>query len=206
MVSNDRIMKKPKKAPKKVIKRFKEIDESGLSPFRVEEAAIAYALKKPEKKEDLKSFKVTIAGKQKTYPVQEAYGYFIPSFKKAESLGEVSQWVERGLPSKEIKSIIDYLGFTVPDIAKAASVSTSTVSRWAPDTSIGAPGSNQFFKIDEVIRKGVKLFGGEAEFKSWLNNPNLALGNAVPSNLITSLIEIDLVDEALDALNYGNVM
>lgn len=151
-------------------------------------------------------FKVSVAGKERIYSIHSGYGYFIPSFRKAENLMQVSQYVERGLPSKEIETIVRYLNFKVPEIAKAAAVSPSTVSRWKPETSIGIPGSSQFFKIDEVIRKGVNLFGGEEEFKNWLNSPNLALGNVVPAKLITSLIGVDLVDEALDALHYGNVM
>lgn len=153
-----------------------------------------------------KSFKVSVAGKERTYTIHSGYGYFIPSFRKAENLMQVSQYVEGGLPSKEIETIVRYLNFKVPEIAKAAAVSPSTVSRWEPETSIGLPGSSQFFKIDEVIRKGVNLFGGEEEFKNWLNSPNIALGNVVPAKLITSFIGVELVDEALDALHYGNVM
>jgi uncharacterized protein (DUF2384 family) len=60
--------------------------------------------------------------------------------------------------------------------------------------------------MDEVIRKGVNLFGGEEQFKVWLTSPNLAMGNVPPSKLITSILGVDLVDEALDALSCGNVM
>lgn len=152
------------------------------------------------------SFKVSRAGQEKEYTVQTGYGYFIPSFQKAGNMLQVAKVVEKGLPSEEITPILGYLGFKVPDIAKAAAVSASTVSRWDPKTSIGIPGSNQFFRIDEVIRKGVDLFGGLEELKGWLQSPNLALGNAVPLTLITSAIGVELVDEALDALHYGNVM
>ncbi len=152
------------------------------------------------------SFKVTRGGKEKEYTVHTGYGYFIPSLQKAENMLQVAKVVEEGFQSAEIGPILDYLGFKVADIAKAASVSASTVSRWHPNTSIGIPGSNQFFRIDQVIRKGVDLFGDLDDLKSWLQSPNLALGNAVPAQLITTAIGVELVDEALDALHYGNVM
>ena len=152
------------------------------------------------------SFKFTFGGKQKSYEVNSGYGYFLSSLKKAENITDVSGYLENGIKSKEIQSIIKYFDFKVPEIAKAASVSASTVTRWAPDSSIGLPGSNQFFKIDEVVRKGVRVFGGEEPFKNWLTSPNLAMGNATPAKLITSVLGVELVDEALDALAYGTVM
>lgn len=153
-----------------------------------------------------KFFKVTRAGKQKNYAIQSGYGYFISSLRKAENLVQVNELVETGIPSREVEPIIKYLDLKVPEIARAAAVSPSTVSRWNADSSIGVPGSNQFFRIDEVIRKGVDLFGGLNEFKEWLHNPNMALGNNAPAKLITSHIGVEMVDEALDALHYGNVM
>lgn len=202
--------KRPKrKGGVKSQKRYNaKSDDSGLSKQNVREPALQY--EKPMQSSipplNKKLFTVTIGGHEQSYSIDAGYGYFIPSFRKAENLVQVSEYVEKGLSSKDIESIIEYLGFKVPEIAKAAAVSPSTVSRWEPETSIGVPGSMQFFRIDEVIRKGVTLFGGEQEFKSWLDSPNLALGNAVPAKLIISLIGIELVDEALDALHYGNVM
>ncbi len=152
-----------------------------------------------------RSFRVTRAGKQKNYAIQTGFGYFIPSLRKAENLVQVNELVETGILSKEVAPIIEYLDLKIPEIARAAAVSPSTVSRWKGDSSIGVPGSNQFFRIDEVIRKGVDLFGGPEEFKGWLHSPNLALGN-MPAKLITSNIGVEMIDEALDALHYGNVM
>ena len=161
----------------------------------VEEPAFAY-----------RSFNVTRGGRQKRYKLRTGYGYFIPSVKKAETLTQIREEVEAGITSKEIEPLIEFLDMKVSDIAKAASVSPSTVARWTADTSIGGPGSHQFFRIDEAIRKGVDLFGSPDELLIWLQNPNLALGNQTPIKLLTSQIGLDLVDEALDAMHYGNVM
>ncbi len=151
-------------------------------------------------------FKVTRGGKRTNYKVNSGYGYFIPALRNAGNLAQVAEVVEAGISSSQIQPIIDYLDLKVPEIAKAAAVSASTVSRWDPESSIGISGSSQFFRIDEIIKKGVDLFGGLDELKSWLTLPNTALGNVAPATLLTSLIGIELVDEALDALHYGNVM
>jgi len=180
--------KKPKKTPKAILKAQPAVPQVG-------EMAVSY-----------QSFKVTHAGRQKRYEVRTGYGYFIPSVRKAENLTQISALVEAGIPSKQIEPVIDYLEMKVPDVAAATSVSPSTVSRWKADTSIGGPGSHQFFRIDEVIRKGVDVFGGLDELRGWLQSSNIALGNQVPAKLLTSQIGVEMVDEALDAMHYGNVM
>lgn len=189
----------------KVIPGYQET-ESATDPI-IQEAALKYDPITEERPGlPSQSFKVSRAGQEMEYTVQTGYGYFIPTFKEAENMLQIAKAVERGLLSEEIMPISAYLGFRVSDLAKAASVSASTVSRWKSKTSIGVPGSNQFFRIDQVIRKGVDLFGGLDDLKGWLQSPNLALRNAVPAELLTSVIGVELVDEALDALHFGNVM
>jgi len=170
-----------------------------------EEAVVRYNLRE-EAVPGFQTFTVIRGGKRKQYIFTSGYGYFIPSLKKAGNVAQVAQLVEGGIRSREIEPLIDYLDLKVPDIAKAAAVSTSTVTRWKPGSSIGVAGSGQFFKMDELVRKGVALFGGEEKFRTWLGNPNMALGNVAPQQLITSLIGVEMVDEALDALAFGNVM
>ena len=147
-------------------------------------------------------------GKKSVVSVKTGYGYMVPSFAKAGSLVEISTLVENenGIPSSEIEFLVDYLELNVPEIAKAADVSTSTVSRWKTNSRIGKSGAAQFFKIDEVVKKGVDVFGNLTDFKRWLNSPNMALGNVTPISLITSPIGVDRVDASLDALIYGNVL
>src|SRR5689334_3152258 len=100
-------------------------------------------------------------GKKSVVSVKTGYGYMVPSFTKAGSLVEITTLVENenGIPSSEIEFLVDYLELNVPEIAKAADVSTSTVSRWKTNSRIGKSGATQFFKIDEVVKKGVDVFG-----------------------------------------------
>jgi putative toxin-antitoxin system antitoxin component (TIGR02293 family) len=180
--------------------------EVALWSESAQEPGVATVWGNPADAESPRAFKVTYGGKHRRYAIKSGFGYFIPSLRKAENLRQVNEVVENGITSAEVKDIVEYLDLKVAEVAKVASVSPSTVSRWKSNSSIGVPGSNQFFRIDELIRKGVDLFGSPAELKDWLNNPNMALGNAVPAKLLTSQIGTELVDEALEALHYGNVM
>lgn len=152
------------------------------------------------------AFQVERSGHSKSYDIPSGYGFFVPAFAKAKSMAEVGEILDQNLLSEDISPIVDFLDLKIQEIAKAASVSPSTVSRWDNKSPIGTPGSYQFFKIDEVIKKGVDLFGNTTHLKQWLNSPNMALGNKAPIKLITSMIGLEWVDEALDALHFGNVM
>ncbi|WP_373493343.1 antitoxin Xre/MbcA/ParS toxin-binding domain-containing protein [Aquiflexum sp.] len=152
------------------------------------------------------SFHVKRIGHSKSYHISSGYGFFVPAFTKAGSMAEVGELLDQNLLSEDISPIVDFLDLKIHEIAKATSVSPSTVSRWESKSPIGTPGSYQFFKIDEVIKKGVDLFGNTTHFKQWLDSPNMALGNEAPIKLITSMTGLELVNEALDALHYGNVM
>ncbi|WP_439482310.1 antitoxin Xre/MbcA/ParS toxin-binding domain-containing protein [Cyclobacterium plantarum] len=152
------------------------------------------------------TFLVKKGDQQVSYEVKNGYGYFLNGFKCVKSLAEVGRKLEDKLTYAEITPIIDFLDLKMVDLAKAATVSQSTVSRWSADSKIGIPGSYQFFKMDEVIKKGMEIFGRESSLKSWLNTPNMALGQVKPADLMVSMTGIDLAHEAIDALHFGNVM
>lgn len=153
-----------------------------------------------------KTFIVHRGGKKTDYSVQSGYGHFLKSLKSSNSLVEVGALLDRNLTFAEITDIIEYMEMKMVDVAKSASVSPSTVSRWTADTPIGTPGSYQFFKMDEAIKKGVEYFGNPTRLKSWLTSPNLALGQVRPADLMVSMTGIELVHEAIDALHFGNVL
>jgi uncharacterized protein (DUF2384 family) len=52
----------------------------------------------------------------------------------------------------------------------------------------------------------VKVFGSEKQLKEWLSTVNQALGNQKPIELIKSPYGIELVDNAMEALLWGNVL
>ncbi len=152
------------------------------------------------------TFVVKKGDQQVSYEVKNGFGYYLDAFKGAKSMQEVGQKLEENLTFAEISPILAFLNLKMVELAKAVTVSPSTVSRWSSGSKIGTPGSYQFFKIDEAIKKGMEVFGKEANLKSWLNTPNLALGHIKPRDLMLSMTGVELVHEAIDALHFGNVL
>lgn len=56
------------------------------------------------------------------------------------------------------------------------------------------------------MQKGNSLFGSEQNFRSWLYQENNALGYIRPIELLQDPEGISLVEDALGAMEYGNLM
>jgi putative toxin-antitoxin system antitoxin component (TIGR02293 family) len=133
------------------------------------------------------------------------YGHFIVVFNSATSLLEVSKIAANGLRFQDIKPIVKYLDLSITDLSNVSSNSASTIKNWRSTSKINPLASAYFFRIDRVLKKGIEIFGSEDYFKKWINSRNLSLGS-VPRDLLLDPIGIELVEEALDALHFGNVI
>lgn len=103
--------------------------------------------------------------------------------------------------------MFNYLGYSQKEVAEVLEIDTSTISRWnklQKDELLGKFQSKAIRHIDEIIAKGIKIFGSEENFKVWLNTPNYGLGEIKPIELLKDPYEIELVDNALEAMSWGN--
>lgn len=151
--------------------------------------------------------------------ISEHTGYFLASASKARknvrgkkkgpspSLGMAT--TDEVLSYYQAKPIFKFLGYSQKEVAEALDLNASTLSRWTKhdkDEPLGKLQSKFVSDIDEVIAKGVKLFGSEENFKNWLNTPNYSLGDVKPIELLKNPYEIEIVDNAIEAMSWGNLM
>tara|TARA_R110001606_G_scaffold344511_1_gene493251 strand:+ start:33608 stop:34126 length:519 start_codon:yes stop_codon:yes gene_type:complete len=114
---------------------------------------------------------------------------------------------EPELVFERIKPMVQYLGYSQQELSGVLEVDPSTLFRWDKgDKTIGKMRSKAMYDIDHIIAKGVKVFGSERQLKEWLSTVNQALGNQKPIELIKSPYGIELVDNAMEALLWGNVL
>ncbi|MDQ3392987.1 MAG: DUF2384 domain-containing protein [Bacteroidota bacterium] len=109
----------------------------------------------------------------------------------------------------EVQPVFNFLGYNQKEVADALDLNPSTLSRWKrneKNETLGKLQSKFVSEIDEVIAKGVKLFGSEDNFKVWINSPNYALGDVKPIELLKNPYEIEVVNNALEAISWGNLM
>ncbi|WP_416446297.1 antitoxin Xre/MbcA/ParS toxin-binding domain-containing protein [Leeuwenhoekiella sp. A16] len=143
------------------------------------------------------------------------------SLKSAGSKRTIGKPKSRSLLSKTVKSeanwrvgrlaysqalpVLDFLNLNQDEKAKILDVNPSTVSRWkSADGKLGILSSKMVYDIEELIEKGISVFGSEEKFINWLETDNYALGDDKPKELLQDPRGLELVDEALDALAWGS--
>lgn len=117
-----------------------------------------------------------------------------------ESYGVVLDFHETG-------QFFDYLDFTTNDIAEVMEVDPSTLFRWKKeDRKLSKSLTKNLLEMDQIIAKGIRIFGSEELLSHWLHTPNSALGNQKPAQLLKNPYQITLVDQALEAISWGNII
>lgn len=109
---------------------------------------------------------------------------------------------------QQIQPLLEFLGFNQSETAELLDVDPSTVTRWKkdPHKTIGKYTSKALRDIDQIIRTGIDIFGNEQQFKVWLQSNNIVLGSIKPIDLLKDPKGINLVNNALAAMGWGNMM
>ncbi|WP_430966721.1 antitoxin Xre/MbcA/ParS toxin-binding domain-containing protein [Spongiimicrobium sp. 2-473A-2-J] len=123
--------------------------------------------------------------------------HFLPVLKKERPTYKYNQ----------IKPLLNFLGYNQGDSSELLETNASTLSRWKNSdkpVDIGKLRSKIVLDIDEIISKGVRVFGNEQLFQDWLNTSNSSLGDVKPVDLLKDIYSIELVEDAIDALSWGS--
>lgn len=116
-------------------------------------------------------------------------------------------WQQEALLYKKAKPVLDFLDFNQEESAYFLDVNPSTISRWkSSNGKLSKLSSKMVYDVNELIKKGISIFGEEQLFLDWLEAPNYALGNVTPKKMIQDPNGLEYVDEALDALAWGAVV
>ncbi len=153
-------------------------------------------------------FKIQQHGKQNVeISVESPFGFFIKEAGSASNYRDLNKIIGlKGLRYKSVRPLMKFLDLTSYKIADLTGVSQRTVARWNEDSTIGVLPSKNLVKVDTIVQKGIEVFGSDELFKAWLQQPNSALGDDTPMDLLSTPYGVELVEDALEAMEYGNVM
>jgi putative toxin-antitoxin system antitoxin component (TIGR02293 family) len=163
---------------------------------------------KPKRAATTSTFVVNLGeGKTLAMETRVPYGAFISEVRKAKNYTELNELIgKEGFSMKSVKPLITYLDLPQDKFASLIGVSSRTISRWDNDSMIGVLASKTLLELDRLSKKGIDTFGDAELFKGWLKQPNVALGDVAPIDMLVEPYGVELVEDALAALEYGNIM
>ena len=60
-------------------------------------------------------------------------------------------------------------------------------------------------RSNKLLKKGIEIFGTAKSFHMWLNIPSFGLGNQIPFNMMDTITGINLVEEELIRIEFGDL-
>ena len=164
--------------------------------------------KKPKNEGTSSIFTVDLGeGKKMVMEARVPYGAFIATVRRAKNYTDLNELIgTEGFTLKSVKPLVSFLDLSSEKFASLIGVSPRTLSRWDDDSVIGVMASKTLLEVDRLSKKGIDIFGTPELFRSWLQQPNTALGDVPPINIINRPYGVELVEDALEAMEYGNIM
>lgn len=111
----------------------------------------------------------------------------------------------KGLTFKNLQAILHYTALTMKDIAKIISLSERQLQRYRDEQLLRTDISVQLLQILELYSIGYEVLGSKEKFKSWMTQPNLALGSLRPIELLDTSFGIQMIQEELGRIEHGVV-
>jgi putative toxin-antitoxin system antitoxin component (TIGR02293 family) len=135
------------------------------------------------------------------------YHFFLPDPQMDVVEEPTVAYGSKALDFHETSVLFEFLDYTNQDIAELLEVDPSTLFRWKKeDRKLSKSLSKNLLEMDQIIAKGIRIFGSEEGLSEWLQLPNTALGNQKPAELLKNPYQIARVDQTLEALSWGIIL
>ena len=109
----------------------------------------------------------------------------------------------KGVSKGAVSRLAKHLSLGLAEMAPLLSVNLRTIQRYNTDKVFSRPVSERVLRIALVVSKGEEIFGNIAQFNTWLKEPNRALADKKPLDLLVSDFGIDLVLDELGRIEQG---
>jgi putative toxin-antitoxin system antitoxin component (TIGR02293 family) len=111
-----------------------------------------------------------------------------------------------GIPAEVFKRVADLPGLDPEHLAALLDVSVKTVQRHMKEEKKLSPTqSEHLLKIIHLFRQGEEVFGSLPAFERWLSKPAYGLAGKTPLELLQTIVGIELIEEELTRIAYGDL-
>lgn len=113
---------------------------------------------------------------------------------------------KKGLMAKAALDFLRVSGFSHDEFQATFKTTVKTIQNYVgQDLKLDASLSEKLLKSFSLYAKGIDVFGSAKAFYQWLNLPAFGLGNQLPYDLMDTITGINLIEEELIRLEYGDL-
>ena len=114
--------------------------------------------------------------------------------------------IREGYPARILKSASSFFGVSDARIQSIAQVPPTTANRLEKNgANIDSAATERMFRMGAVTRMAIDVFEQESSAIQWMRQPNSALGNAAPLDLMDTEPGAQSVRQVLNAIATGGV-
>ncbi|HEY4323236.1 MAG TPA: MbcA/ParS/Xre antitoxin family protein [Mucilaginibacter sp.] len=113
---------------------------------------------------------------------------------------------KKGLNAKAALDFLSLSGFTQDEFQETFKTTVKTIQNHVTkDLTLDAALSEKLLKSFALFDKGVEIFGSAKNFHRWLATPAYGLGNQLPFDLMDTITGIQLIEEELIRIEFGDL-
>lgn len=113
---------------------------------------------------------------------------------------------KKGLEAKAALDFLNLSGFSHQQFQETFKTTVKTIQNYTNQAQkLDASLSEKILKAFALFEKGIAIFGSADVFYKWLNLPAYGLGNQVPFDILDTFTGVNLIEEELIRLEYGDL-
>jgi putative toxin-antitoxin system antitoxin component (TIGR02293 family) len=113
---------------------------------------------------------------------------------------------KKGLHAKAALDFLSLSGFTQDEFQETFKTTVKTIQNHVTrELTLDAALSEKLLKSFALFDKGAEIFGSAHNFHQWLNTPAYGLGNQLPFELMDTITGIQLIEEELIRIEFGDL-
>jgi putative toxin-antitoxin system antitoxin component (TIGR02293 family) len=113
---------------------------------------------------------------------------------------------KKGLDAKAALDFLSLSGFTQDEFQETFKTTVKTIQNHVTrELTLDAALSEKLLKSFALFDKGSAIFGSANGFHQWLNAPAYGLGNQMPFDLMDTITGIQLIEEELIRIEFGDL-
>jgi len=134
--------------------------------------------------------------------VNDLIGHYVTLNRSQKNIVEKSL---EGLYSSAVEDFISISDSSVHFVSDVLDITTKTLLKYLKENSkLTRTQSEKILKLIKLYEIGLEVFGNIKAFNEWLDKPSYGLNSTIPRDIIKLSTGIDLVQDELMRIAYGD--